>query len=244
MSDFFEEVDENLRVSQLQTLSRRAWPYALGAAVVALAIALGVWAWSSRQTGEAGRASELYAAGLQAAQSGDLKTAEAKFAAAAKGGSKGYRILALMQEAGLALARDKAADALAKLDAAASSAPDVLMGDLARLKAAYLVMDKAPYASVETRLKPLTAAGRPYRGLAMEALAMAQLQSGRLNDARGTFTVLTLSEDAGELTRQRARAALAMIDAGTAKQLPALVKAAPAAPVLSTPPAAPAAGAE
>jgi hypothetical protein len=76
----------------------------------------------------------------------------------------------------------------------------------------------------------LTEQKHPYRAEAFEALAMARLQAGKTQDARGDFVVLTLMQDAPQSVRQRAQAAIALIDSGSAKDLPAAVKATPAIP--------------
>ena len=54
-----------------------------------------------------------------------------------------------------------------------------LIADAARLKSALALMDTAPYADIETRLKPLLDEKRPYRIAAREALAMAKLKAGK-----------------------------------------------------------------
>ena len=98
-------------------------------------------------------------------------------------------------------------------------------------------MDDQPLGVLQPRLTPLLASNRPYHWLAREALGLAKLQSGDLKGARGEFSVLSLAQDVSEPSRERARAAIALIDDGTAASLPSLVKAALAAPA-SPPPAA------
>ena len=66
--------------------------------------------------------------------------------------------------------------------------------------------------------------------------AIAKLQAGDLKGARGDFVILANSLDTStsEEVRQRAQAAMQLIDSGTAKDLAAAVKAAAALP--PTPP--------
>ena len=87
--------------------------------------------------------------------------------------------------------------------------PNPFIGDAARLKSALALLDTAPYAEIESRLKPLTDPKRPYAALAREALAMAKLKAGKTQDALGDFQVLQLMADAPEDVRQRAGAAAA-----------------------------------
>ena len=115
-------------------------------------------------------------------------------------------------------------------DEAAEAAPSDIIGDVARLKSAFALLDTAPYKDLEARLTPLTAEGRPYRAEAREALAFAKLMAGDLAGARSDFVVISLMADAGQDARQRAEAAKALIDSGSAKAIPGAVKAALALP--------------
>jgi hypothetical protein len=65
---------------------------------------------------------------------------------------------------------------------------------------------------------------------AREALAFAKLLKGDTAGARSDFVVIGATLDAPESARQRANAALSLIDSGSAKMVPAAVKAAIAAP--------------
>ncbi|HEY8003674.1 MAG TPA: hypothetical protein VIE16_05565, partial [Phenylobacterium sp.] len=60
---------------------------------------------------------------------------------------------------------------------------------------------------------------------AREALAFAKLLKGDDAGARGDFVVVSLLPDAPETARQRAKAAIDLIDTGSAKSVPAAVKA-------------------
>ena len=68
---------------------------------------------------------------------------------------------------------------------------------------------------------------------------MAKLMAGRANDARSDFVVLSLMASAPEDVRERAHAALELIDSGELGKLPAIVKAAAALPPPPPNPVAP-----
>lgn len=211
MADVFLEVDEQLRSARLQALIRKTWPYVTGAIVAAGLVSLGVWGVQKYQADAAAKSSLAYADAATALSSGDAKLAEQRFAALAKTGTPAFRTLSLMQQAGLRLKANDAPGAAKLLDQAAAAAPNPVIGDAARLQAAYVLMDTASYNDIYARLQPLTDAKRPYRALAKEALAVERLAAGHSAEARADFQVLSLSLDSSDATRARASAALALI---------------------------------
>ncbi len=225
MTEVFHEVDTQLRAARFQMMARRGWPYALGLAVVAVIVGLAAWGLYAYQQSVASQASDGYAAAAALLQQGDLKGADAKFAVVAKSDAKAYRALALMQQAGIAAKRNDQTAEIALLDQAAQAAPNPILGDAVKLQAAYVAMDTASYDAVHARLLPLAEVGRPYRLLAKEALAMSELAAGKLVQARNDFQVITLSVDASEIQRNRASAAIALIQSGSWANLTPIAKA-------------------
>lgn len=233
MTDLFEEVEEQLRSDRYRTLARKAAPWVLAALAAALVAALAVWGWQQYRQQTSAKASVQYAAGLTAFSQGDAAKAAELWTETSKSPAKAYRALALMQLGGLKIATGNPADiksAVALFDQAASAAPDDILGDAARLKSAFAILDTAPFAEVEGRLAPLMKDGHPYRVQAREALAFAKLMKGDTAGARSDFVVITGTLDAPEGARQRAQAAMGLIDSGSAKAVPAAVKAALALP--------------
>ena len=224
MVDVFEEVEEHLRSDQYAVLARKYLPWVGGVLAVALAIALAVWGVSAWRVQNAQKASQAYAQGLESIGKSDLAGAYAQFGVAAASSSKAYKSLALMQQAGIRAEQKNTAEAVKLLDASAKAAPSPVLADWASLKAAYLLLDTAPLAQIEPRLTPLAVAGRPFAGLAREALAVAKLMAGKTKEARGDFALLLLTPSASDETRHRAQMAMALIDSGTAASLPTIVK--------------------
>jgi hypothetical protein len=226
VADVFQEVDEQVRAQRLRYWVDRCWPFAAAAVGAAVILGLGYWGWTKHAADQEAKASIAYQAGLDAAARGDTLNADKAFARVAASGPPAYRALALMQEAQLRLDQNKAAEAIPLFDQAAKIAPDVIIGDAARLKAAWILMDTAPLAQIEARLTPLTTANSPFRSLARETLAMARLQAGKLQEAKSDFTVLALSQDVSASAQARAHAASDLIQSGSASILPATIKAA------------------
>lgn len=234
MVDVFDEVDEQLRAERFRALVHRTIPYFIGALVACVAVVVGVWAYGKFSAAAMGKASLAYSRGLDLEQKGDANGAFAQFVDAAKGPA-GYRTLALMQQAGVRLQQGKAADAVALFDQAAKAAPDKMLGDIASLKAAYILLDTASLTDITARLTPLIAADRPYHAQAREALALAKIAAGQLTQARSDLGVIQLLSDTPQSERERAGAIIALIDSGTASSLKAMA----AAPALPPPPAPP-----
>jgi hypothetical protein len=230
LTDLFEEVEEQLRSDRYRTFALRALPWLLGLAVAALIATLAWWGWSHYREMAAGKASEQYAAGLDALQQGQSDQAVKLFTQVSQSPTKGYKSLALMQLGGVQLSQNKTSAAVQLFDQAAEAAPDAVLGDAARLKSAFAILDTAPFSEVEGRLAPLMKDGHPYRVQAREALAFAKLMKGDGAGARRDFVVISQSLEAPDGARQRAKAAMDLIDTGSAAAVPAAVKAAAALP--------------
>ena len=248
MTDLFEEVEEQLRSDRYKQFARKALPWMLGIAAAALIAVLGYWGYDSYRGKQISNASEQYAAAVDAMVAGDKAKAQQLWTEVSKSQAKAYKSLALMHLAAFAVQANKPADAVKLLDEAATAAPDPLIGDAARLKSAFALLDTAPLKDLEGRLKPLMEEGRPYRVQAREALAFAKLNAGDLAGARGDFVLISQSLDAQQGAQARAQAAIGLIDSGSAKAVPTVVKAAQALPppmtiqpgaIIGPPPGAP-----
>ena len=236
MTDLFEEVEEQLRSERYRDLALRVLPWVLGLGAAALIAAVAVWGWQSWRQQAIAKASEEYNAGLDAMGQGRQPQAVQLWTEVSKSSAKGYRSLALMQLGALQVADNKPAEAVKFFDQAAEAAPDDIIGDAARLKSAFTLLDTAPEPQVEARLTPLLGDGRPYRIQAREALAFARLMAGDGKGARREFSMISTSLDAPDGARERAKAAINLIDSGSAKAVPALAKAQAALPLPVLPP--------
>jgi hypothetical protein len=230
VTDLFEEVEGQLRSERYRTMALKAAPWVTGVLAAALIAAVGVWGWQKYQDQAIAKDSEIYADALQAFTEGDGAKADKLWGQVAQSPAKGYKSLALMQLGGLRLGENKTAEAVKLFDQAAEAAPSPVIGDAARLKAAFALVDTKPYKDIEARLTPLMADGRPYRVAAREALAFAKLQAGDTAGARTEFSVLSQMLDSAPTARERANAAIQLIDSGSAKAVPGAVKAAAALP--------------
>jgi hypothetical protein len=230
VTDLFEEVEEQLRSDRYRQFAQKALPWMLGVAAAALIGTLGYWGFDTYRSQQAAKASEQYAAAIDAFASGDRQKARQIWTEVSKSPSAAYKALSLMHLGAYAVAEKKPAEAAKLFDEAASATSEPVIGDAARLKSAFALLDTAPLKDIEARLKPLMEDGHPYRIQAREALAFARLNAGDTAGARGDFVLISQALDASQGAQSRAQAAIAMIDAGSAKSVPALVRAAAALP--------------
>lgn len=236
MVDVFEEVEGELRSERYKQVALKLAPWIVGGLLAGIIVVGGVYAYVTVREKAVEKASGAYAQGMATLATGDGATAFKRFAEV-PASAKGYRSMALMQQGGIRLIDGKTKEAVALFDQAAAAAPGgklgVLLADVARLKSAFAVMDEASYADTEARLKPLTEENRPYRAEAIEALSLAKINAGKMKEARQDLVLLSLSNDAPEPVRGRARNIVTMIDSGLLTSMPAVVKAAAALPPMS-----------
>jgi hypothetical protein len=178
VSDIFTEVDEELRREQLKKLWERYGNYVIAAA---FAVILGVAAyrgyewWQNKKATEAGAA---YDAAAQLAEAGKHEEAEAAFGKLTTEGTAGYRILARLRQAAEIAERDPTA-AVAAYDAIArDNAGEPLVGELAAVRAAFLLVDTAKLDEMVQRLDPVTQPKGTFRHTARELLALSAWHNG------------------------------------------------------------------
>ncbi|HEX7760413.1 MAG TPA: tetratricopeptide repeat protein [Caulobacteraceae bacterium] len=217
MVDFIEEVEEQLRADRYKVMARRTLPWFLAALAAVVIGWLGAWGYQTWRDQNIGKASAAYEKALTTLIQGDETGAYAAFDPIAKTGPAAYKTLALIQQGNIRLSADKADEAAALYDAAAKTAPNAILGDEARLKAALALLDTAPYAQTETRLKILIGPKKPFNLQAREALAFAKMEAGKTAEAKTDFSALTLTLGVTDSMRAQAQAAIAVIDSGQAK---------------------------
>jgi hypothetical protein len=211
VSELFDEVDEEVRRDQLKKL----WDqYSIYIIALALLIIAGVGGWRGYQYLEAKKAAEAGAAFDKAAELSEANKhaeAEAAFADLAAKAPWGYRILARLRTAAEVANRDKPAAAKMFDDIAADTSVGAPERDLARIRAAQLLLETTTYPNMLQRLEPATAADATFRHTARELLA---LSAWRANDTAATRQWLDLIANDGESPpslRSRAEALQALL---------------------------------
>jgi hypothetical protein len=211
VSELFDEVDEEVRREQLKKLWDK---YSVLIVALAVLIVAGVGGWRGYQYLEAKKAAEAgdaFDKAVELADQGKHSEAETAFSDLAGKAPSGYRMLARFRAAAEAAARDPQAAAKLFDDIAADRSVVSDFRDLARIKAAGLVVDSAGYQDMVQRLEPLTAAGSTYRHAARELLA---LSAWRANDATATrqwLDQIALDGETPPTVRARAEALQALL---------------------------------
>lgn len=190
MSDdgFIREVEEELRSDRL----KRAWDrYGLALiaiAVLAVVATAGYRGWDWYTTRQASSSGDRFLEALNLANAGDNDAALSQLEALEAEGFGQYAVLARMRAATVRFEAGEADAAVADFDAiAADRSVPVALRDMARLRAAYILVDHGTYQDVAARAELLTASENPLRHSAREALGLSAFEAGRLADAQRLF---------------------------------------------------------
>ena len=211
MSELFDEVNEDVRRDQLRKLWEQYSIYIIAGALLIIA---SVGGWRGYQYLEAKQAAEAGAAFDKATELSEANKhteAEAAFADLAAKGSSGYRVLARLRMAAEVASRDKPAAAKLFDEIAADRSAGVAQQELARIRAAQLLLETATYPNMKERLEAAAAPGATFRHTARELLA---LSAWHANDTAATRQWLDLIANDGETPpslRSRAEALQALL---------------------------------
>ena len=211
MSELFDEVDEDVRRDQLKKLWDR---YSIYIVAGALLIVASVGGWRGYQYLEAQKAAEAgsaFDAAVELSEQNKHGEAEAAFSKLAASAPSGYRMLARLRAAAEVASRDPQAAVKMYDDISADRSIGATEQDLARIRAAGLLLDTATYPAMLQRLEAATKPEATFRHSARELLA---LSAWRANDTAATRQWLDLIANDGETPsglRSRAEALQALL---------------------------------
>jgi hypothetical protein len=211
VSELFDEVDEEVRREQLKKLWDKYSIYIIALAVLIVA---GVGGWRGYQYLEAKKAAEAGAAFDRAADLSEQNKhaeAEAAFADLAAKASGGYRVLARLRLAGEVATRDSQAAAKIYDEIAADRSVGTPEQDVARVRAAQLVMETTTYPNMLQRLEPATGKDSTLRHSAREMLALSAWRANDTTAARQWLDLIANDGDTPPGIRSRAEALQALL---------------------------------
>ena len=211
MSELFDEVDEDVRRDQLKKL----WDqYSIFIIAAALLIIAAVGGWRGYQYLEAKKAAEAGAAfdkAVELSQENKHAEAEAAFEELAAKAPSGYRLLARLHAAAEAATRDPKAAVKLYDDISADQSVGGPERDLARLRAAGLLLDSSDYSTVLQRLESSAAPGATFRHSARELLALSAWHANDTAAARRWLDLIANDGETPASLRSRAEALQALL---------------------------------
>lgn len=211
MSEFFAEVDEEVRREQLKKLWDR-YNWLIVSVAILVVVAVGGWRgfqyWQTKQAAEAG---VKFEAALKLSEDNKHAEAEAAFTQLIATAPSGYRMLARFRAAAEAVARDKPAAVKAYDALAADTGLGQAERDLAQLRASALLVDSAPYAEIKQRLEPLSGQDRTFHHSARELLALSAWRGNDSAATRQWIDLITTDSDTPPSLRARIESLKALL---------------------------------
>jgi hypothetical protein len=211
VSELFDEVDEDVRRDQLKKLWEQ---YSIYIVAGALLIIAAVGGWRGYQYLEAKKAAEAGAAfdkAVELSEQNKHTEAEAAFTELAGKAPSGYRMLARLRAAAEVATRDPKAAAKLYDDIAADRSVGAAEQDLAKVRAAGLLLETASYPSMLARLEPATAPGATFRHTARELLALSAWRANDTAAARQWLDMIASDGETPPSLRSRAEALQALL---------------------------------
>jgi len=211
VSELFDEVDEEVRRDQL----KRLWDkYSIFIIAGALLIIAGVGGWRGYQYLEAKKAAEAGAAfdkAVELSEANKHTEAETAFNDLAAKAPWGYRMLARLRSAAELASHDPKAAAKLYDDIAADRSIGAEQQDLARVRAAGLLVDSAPYSEMLQRLESSTGPEATFRHTARELLALSAWHANDPAAARKWLDLIANDGETPPSLRSRAEAMQALL---------------------------------
>jgi hypothetical protein len=211
VSELFDEVDEEVRREQLKKLWDKYSIYIIAAALLVIAA---VGGWRGYQYLEAKKAAEAGAAfdaAVELSEQNKHAEAEAAFDKIVATAPSGYRMLARLRVAAEVAERDPKAAARMYDEMAADRRVGAEEQDLARIRAAGLLLDSDPYPNMLQRLEPATKAGATFRHTARELLALSAWRANDTTAARQWLDMIASDGETPQAMRSRAEALQALL---------------------------------
>ena len=211
MSELFDEVDEEVRREQFKKLWDKYSIYFIALMVLVVAA---VGGWRGYQYLEAQKAAEAGAAfekAVELSEQDKHTEAEAAFSDLAAKAPSGYRTLARLRAAAEGAARDPKAAAKIYDDIAADRGVGGEWQDLAKIRAAGLLLDSAGYADIQQRLEASATPKSTFRHSAREMLALSAWRNNDMTAARKWLDAIAEDGETPPGLRSRAEALQALL---------------------------------
>jgi hypothetical protein len=211
VSELFDEVDEDVRRDQLKKLWEQYSIYIVAAALLLVAA---VGGWRGYQYLEAKKAAQAGAAfdkAIELSEQNKPAEAEAAFNSLVATAPSGYRMLARLRAAAEVAERDPQAAVKLYDDISTDRSIGALEQELARIRAAGLLVDTATYPTMLERLEPATVPQATFRHTARELLALSAWHANDTTAARKWLDLIANDAETPPGLRSRAEALQALL---------------------------------
>ncbi len=214
MSDIFREVDEDVRAQEYLRLWKTYGIYVIAGLVAIVAGTAGSVAWRTYQTNKLRAEGDKYAVAAAEMQAGKYSEAATALGKIGEDGTKGYSVVARLQQADALSQAGKTDEAIKVYDAvAADSSYSKVLRDLASLSSVMQQMDTGDPEKLLGRLDALNTEDNPWRYSAQELLAALALRTNDTQTAQNLFKTLAEDATAPSSIRSRAREMLSAMGA-------------------------------
>jgi hypothetical protein len=211
VSELFDEVDEDVRRDQF----KRIWDqYSIFIIAGALLIIAAVGGWRGYQYLEAKKAAEAGAAfdhAVELSEQDKHSEAEAAFNSLAATAPSGYRLLARLRAAAEVASHDPQAAAKLYDEISADRSVGASERELAKVRAAGLLLETASYSTMLERLEAAAAPEATFRHTARELLALSAWRANDATAARKWLDLIANDADTPQGMRSRAEALQALL---------------------------------
>jgi len=211
VSELFDEVDEEVRREQLKKLWDQYSIYIVAGALLIIAAVAGWRGYQYLESQKAAEAGAAFDAAVELAGQNKHAEAEAAFGKLAASAPAGYRTLARLRLADEAASRDPKAAAKMFDDIAADRSLGSAERELARVRAAGLLLDSASYNDLLQRLESAAAPGAPFRHTARELLALSAWHANDASQTRRWLDMIAGDDETPAGVRSRAEALQALL---------------------------------
>lgn len=209
---FIREVNEELRQDKLKAVWTR-YGLLIAGVVAAILVGTAAWVgWTSWNEQRANRSGDAFSQALDLAEAGRNDEALEALRALEADGYGSYPVLARMRQATVMSDAGDFDGAVAAFDsvAADTSIPQAIR-DMARLRAALVLVDHGTAAQVAERTQPLIDDANAMRHSAREAMGLAAWKEGDTATAAQMFERITADGQAPANLRQRAELMLELL---------------------------------
>ncbi len=220
MSDdgLFREVDEEVRRDKLTQLWDRFGTLFIAGCIGIVVVVGSFKGWQYWQAQLAEKAGMDWYNAITLSAAGKIAEADAAFDEITKSGHKGYSVLAKLSQAARLGQDGNKAEAVRIYDGvAAEAAVDQPLRDLARVRAAYLLVDTDSVSDLSSRLSGLDSENSSWRHAVREIMALAHVRASDFKAADEQLKLIL----ADPATPAALRARTVLVSAQIQPQLPA-----------------------